>query len=129
MRTTMYFSVGEWNNEMLFMAFVYAWISLDMLLTVSCLPISMRLCDPRVAATQCTIYMAISNFGISIGAFALSRVDSFGGLPSIVLVVGVGMAVALLLFARYPRRPEFYAALAANAAQLPHDDRLKPRID
>ncbi|MEE1877244.1 MFS transporter [Altererythrobacter litoralis] len=131
MCTTMYFSVSEWNNELVFMAFVYAWISLDLLLTVSCLPISMRLCDPRVAATQFTIYMAISNFGISIGAFALSRVDSFGGLPSIFLVVGAGMAVALtlLLFARYPRRPEFYAALAAKAEQLPHDDRLKPRID
>lgn len=128
MCATMYFSVSEWSNEMLFMAFVYAWISLDMLLTVSCLPISMRLCDPRTAATQFTIYMAISNFGISIGAFALSKVDGFGGLPSIFLVVGAGMAVALtlLIFVRYPRRPEYYAALAAK---LPHDDRLKPRID
>lgn len=128
MCATMYFSVSEWSNEMLFMAFVYAWISLDMLLTVSCLPISMRLCDPRTAATQFTIYMAISNFGISIGAFALSKVDGFGGLPSIFLIVGAGMAVALtlLIFVRYPRRPEYYAALAAK---LPHDDRLKPRID
>jgi MFS transporter, PAT family, beta-lactamase induction signal transducer AmpG len=35
---------------------------LDVLITVVALPISMRLCDPRVAATQFTLYMATSNF-------------------------------------------------------------------
>lgn len=51
-----------------------------------------------------------------------------GGLPSIFLVVGAGATVGmvLLLTVRYPRRPEYYAALAAK---LPHDDRVKPRID
>ena len=32
----------------------------------------------------------------------------------------------LLLFAKYPRRPEYYAALAAK---MPHDGLLEPRID
>jgi PAT family beta-lactamase induction signal transducer AmpG len=88
----------------------------------------MRLCDPTVAATQFTIYMAVSNFGISFGAFILSRIDSMGGLPSIFPVVGAGMAVQLILLVvvRYPRRPEFYAA---QAAKFPHDENLKPRID
>ena len=34
-----------------FTAFVYAAYALDVLITVVALPISMRLCDPRVAAT------------------------------------------------------------------------------
>jgi hypothetical protein len=38
----------------------------------------------------------------------------------------MAVALTLLIFVRYPRRPEYYAALAAK---LPHDDRLKPRID
>ncbi len=128
MVTTMYLSVPYWSDARLFMAFVYTWIALDLLLTVACLPISMRLCDPKVAATQFTIYMALSNFGISFGAFMLSKTDSMGGLPSIFLVVGAGMLVALLLlvFAKYPRRPEFYAA---QGAKLPHDESIKPRID
>ena len=124
----MYASVENWSNERLFIAFVYAWISLDFLLTVACLPISMRLCDERVAATQFTIYMAIGNFGISFGAFALSQVETFGGLPSIFLVVGTGClaAIVLLVTVRYPRRPEH---LARVAAELANDERLRPKVD
>lgn len=124
----MYTNVDHWSDERLFFAFVYAWISLDFLLTVACLPISMRLCDARVAATQFTIYMAISNFGISFGAFMLSRIDQLGGLPSIFLVVGAGIlaAMTLLLTVRYPRRPEYYATIAAA---LPNEALLQPRVD
>ena len=70
----------------------------------------MRLCDPKVAATQFTIYMAVSNFGISFGAFLLSQTDAMGGLPSIFLVVGGGLLVALVLVVvvNFPRRPEYY---------------------
>lgn len=113
----MYFSVPYWTNPALFIGFVFAWISLDLLLTVALLPVSMRLCDPKVAATQFAIYMAISNFGISFGALMLAQSDAMGGLPSIFLVVGTGVAVALglLLTVKYPRRPEYYAR-QANAA-------------
>lgn len=125
----MYFAVPYWGNPTLFMAFVCAWIALDLLLTVSLLPVSMRLCDPKVAATQFTIYMAISNFGISFGAFMLGQTDAMGGLPSIFLVVGTGVAIALALMitVKFPRRPQFYARQAQaalvfdSAAPLPKD--------
>ncbi|MEP5938596.1 MAG: MFS transporter [Erythrobacter sp.] len=112
MCATMYLSVPYWSDGKLFMVFVYAWISVDILLTVACLPISMRLCDPKVAATQFTIYMALSNFGISFGAFMLGKTDAMGGLQSIFLVVGGGMLVAfmLMLTVNYPRRAEFHSA-------------------
>ena len=124
----MFASAPFWSDTRLFVAFVYAWIALDFLLTVAVLPISMRLCEPRVAATQFTIYMAVSNFGISFGAFMLSRIDGMGGLPSIFLVVGGGIlvALALLVTVSYPRRPEYYDQIAAS---FPHDERLNPRID
>lgn len=125
---TMYIWVPMWGDQRLFLAFVYCWITLDLLLTVAVLPISMRLCDPKVAATQFTIYMAISNFGISFGAFMLGRVDGMGGLPSIFIVVGAGMLIALvlLLTVRFPRR----ATLAqAAAADVRRGDGTNPRID
>ena len=125
----MYFSVPFWGNPTVFTAFVFGWIVLDLLLTVALLPISMRLCDPRVAATQFAIYMAISNFGISFGAFMLGQTDAMGGLPSIFLVVGTGVAIALALMitVKFPRRPQFYARQAQaalvfdSAAPLPKD--------
>ncbi|MEO1489038.1 MAG: MFS transporter, partial [Pseudomonadota bacterium] len=107
----MYMSVTSWGSTPVFMGFVFAWVSLDMLLTVASLPICMRLCDPKVAATQFTIYMAVANFGISFGAFMLSQADGLGGLLSMFIVVGSGLAVGLLLMltVRYPRRPEYYS--------------------
>ncbi|MBY6218057.1 MFS transporter [Qipengyuania aquimaris] len=108
--TVMFLGVEFWSNSTFFMAFVYLWIPLDMLITVALLPISMRLCDPTVAATQFTIYMAVSNFGISFGAFMLGRTDAMGGLSSIFVVVGTGLTIALtiLVTAKFPRRPEYY---------------------
>ena len=47
----------------------------------------MRLCDPRVAATQFTLYMACSNFGITIGAWVFGLSDALGGLPAMFLIV------------------------------------------
>ncbi|MEQ8411313.1 MAG: MFS transporter [Erythrobacter sp.] len=127
----MYFGQGLWGNPAVFIAFVIGWVALDLLLTVALLPVSMRLCEPSVAATQFTIYMAVSNFGISFGAFMLGRTDAMGGLASIFLVVGAGCAVALALLVtvRYPRRPEYYARdteaamVFDSAAPLPEDRR------
>jgi len=128
MAGTMYLSLPYWGNQGLFIAFVYAWVALDLLLTVALLPVSMRLCDARVAATQFTIYMAASNFGISFGAYIFSQIDSMGGLSSIFLVVGAGMLVSLilLLVVQYPRRPEYYATMVAK---LPHNETAQPPID
>ena len=91
-------------------------MSTDGVLGASVLPICMRLCHPRVAATQFTIYMALTNFGITFGAFALSRIDSLGGLPSIFLVVGGGMilSLTLLLTVKFPRRSKIPEQLEAE---------------
>jgi MFS transporter, PAT family, beta-lactamase induction signal transducer AmpG len=116
----MYLGQAWWSDPLVFIIFVYGWVSMDMLLTVAALPISMRLCDPKVAATQFTIYMAVSNFGISFGAFMLGKTDAMGGLASIFLIVGAGVAIALVLLftVRYPRRPEYYARQARTALVL-----------
>lgn len=113
----MFLAVPLWGRSDVFISFVFGWVCLDMLLTVACLPISMRLCNPKVAATQFTIYMAVGNFGISFGAFMLGQADQMGGLPSIFVVTGAGLALSLILMltVRYPRRPEYYARQAEAA--------------
>lgn len=107
----MYALVDSWSSPVLFLIFLYGWLSLNNLRTVALLPIAMRLSNPKVAATQFTIYMAVSNFGISFGGFMLGLSDSMGGLQSIFIVVGVGhlVGLVLLLTVKFPRRPEFYA--------------------
>ncbi len=111
MFAVMYWAEPYWSDPRLFTAFVLGWITLDMLITVASLPIPMRLCDPKVAATQFTIYMAVANFGVAFGAFMLGKTTTMGGLSSIFAVVGAGYVVALVLLVvvKFPRRPEFYA--------------------
>ena len=106
MSVTMWLGVDAWSNATVFRAFAFSWLPLDTLLTVALLPISMRLCDPRVAATQFTLYMACNNFGITIGAWVLGLSDRLGGLPIMFLLVFalhfIGMS--MMLTVKFPRR-------------------------
>jgi PAT family beta-lactamase induction signal transducer AmpG len=127
----MYVLVDSWGSPVLFLAFLYGWMALNVLRTVALLPIPMRLCDPKVAATQFTIYMAVSNFGISFGAYMLSLSDKMGGLPSIFLVIGGGhlLALVLMLVVRFPRRPEYYSRQAKAAMMLDGAGGLQERSE
>lgn len=124
----MWTSVPLWRNPGYFTAFVYLWISLDILITVVALPISMRLCDPRVAATQFTLYMALNNFGISIGAWVLGFSAMLGGLPMMFVLVFAGHLIGLVLMitVRFPRKsfvePEIPDRLALIEEPLPVRD-------
>jgi PAT family beta-lactamase induction signal transducer AmpG len=81
----------------------------------------MRLCDPRVAATQFTLYMATANFGTSVGAWVLGFIRESSGLPLMFVVVFALHLVGLMLMVmvRFPRRTvveEQVAALLAEGA-------------
>ena len=97
---------SQWADSRYFMFFVYSWYALDILITVAALPISMRLCDQSVAATQFTLYMACSNLGITIGATVFGFSDQLGGLTTMFMIVMALHFVGLMvmLFARFPRR-------------------------
>lgn len=116
----MWTNVTSWGAVQTFTIFVYGWVILDTLLRVVTIPISMRLCDPSVAATQFAIYMAISNFGVTIGAWVLGLSALMGGLPSTFLVVfGVHLvAVMMMLVVGFPRSEKMRAKLAERAGVL-----------
>ena len=119
MSTWMWLNVDSWGLPTVFIGFVYAWTILDTLLRVVMIPVSMRLCDPSVAATQFAIYMAISNFGITIGSWLLALSAGFGGLRSTFLIVlGVHMiATVLLVVVKFPRSEKMRAKLAEVQAR------------
>ena len=115
----MWFSVANWGEPSYFTAFVYAWYGLDVLITVVALPISMRLCDLRVAATQFTLYMATANFGISIAAWVLGFSRQSSGLPMMFVVVFALHLVGLMLvvLVKFPRRMAVVDVVAARQAE------------
>ena len=115
----MWLSVANWSDPASFTAFVYVWCALDVLITVVALPISMRLCDPRVAATQFTLYMATNNFGISLAAWVLRFSRQLGGLPMMFVVVFALHLVGLILvvLVKFPRRMAVVDEVAARLAE------------
>ncbi|WP_156167426.1 MFS transporter [Aurantiacibacter marinus] len=117
----MWMIADQWSDPGVFTAFVYAWAGLDVLITVAALPISMRLCDPRVAATQFTLYMACSNFGISIGAWASGFSEVFGGIRPMFLIVASMHLLGLLLMltVKFPRKGAVPEEVLENVAEAP----------
>ena len=113
--------LSYWGDPAYFTTFVYIWCALDIMITITALPISMRLCDPRVAATQFGLYMACANFGISIGAWMFGFSDALGGLPMMFIFIFIAhlLGLVLMLTVKYPRRSGFAEEIAAK---LPEED-------
>ncbi|RIV89255.1 MFS transporter [Aurantiacibacter zhengii] len=119
--TLMLAAQSIWSDPSLYYVFVFGWVVFDILLTVAALPISMRLCHPSVAATQFTLYMACSNFGISIGAWVFGLSGSLGGLPGMfIIVLGLhGIGLLLMLVVKFPRRAGAPREIVAEVAEAP----------
>jgi len=119
LNVTMVAVTAFWSDEFVYRGFVFGWLALDTLFTVVAQPISMRLCDPRVAATQFTIYMAVSNFGITLGAWVLGYSAALGGLPVVIgaVIAFHVLALTLMLTVRYPKESPASAAAARQLAE------------
>ncbi len=127
LNATMFLAQPLWANSQFLTVYVLLWLSLDTLITVATLPIAMRLCSRTVAATQFTLYMALSNFGITLGATLLGFADRLGGIASLfgVLALANLVAIVILLAVRFPLRQ----AEPARAEQLPQGDGLAPAMN
>jgi PAT family beta-lactamase induction signal transducer AmpG len=103
---SMMLAQAVWSDPNFARVMIIGWFSLDTLLTVVAIPITMRLCRVQVAATQFTIYMALNNMGISLGTVLLGLSESLGGLVKLfpILMIANGVALLILLVVRFPRR-------------------------
>lgn len=96
---------SSWSSQAVFMAFVLVYLTQDTAMRVGCCAVAMRLCTPKVAATQFALLMAAANLGISAGSALLGTIDGIGGLGAMmgtILVVNL-TAIGLMLAARVGR--------------------------
>jgi len=104
----------------------YAVIALAMLLVTACSnPLRMQLCDPRVSATQFTIYNSLANFPVSIGATLFAVM---GGVEAyqrpLLATVGLSAVAALLyLTLRMP------SGMHDSATPKEFEKALQPRVE
>lgn len=86
-----------WGKEALVVGFVLVHIALYLLIQISLCSIAMGKCKPSVSATQFTLYMAVSNLGISASSAALGVLDALGGLYAMYAgIVLAGMLIVLV---------------------------------
>ncbi|ASK87336.1 MFS transporter [Sphingorhabdus sp. SMR4y] len=108
----MIWSADGWSDPRVLMTFVLGWTALHFLGGISDVVINMRLSPPAISATQFSIFMAVSNMGISlagilVGSFAFLAEP---GAMLLLLMVAQGLSVAMLLIVNFPTeqigRPE-----------------------
>jgi PAT family beta-lactamase induction signal transducer AmpG len=127
LNTTMFLTMPLWADSQFLTVFVITWLTLDILVTVATIPTSMRLCSRTVAATQFTLYMALSNFGITLGAWLLGLADRIGGIAMLfgLLALANVVAILIMLLVRFPTR-QIEETLADD---LPQSDALAPAMN
>jgi len=117
-----------WHDARVLMGFQIAMEVERLLFFIAGLTLAMRMCNPAVAATQFTIYMAISNFGRPTGA-ALAASTAGSGLPqAFYFSLAAIWAVALVLVLKVTF-PAENRAQHAVAEDLPQGEGPAPEFD
>lgn len=113
---------SSWGEPWVVVEAVWASECIGILIAVAMIPLAMQACSPGVAATQFTIYMAISNFGRPIGAWIAAAPG--GGDPNrllyIIIAIMVVAAVGTLFLAK--RRGPAGVAIPGQAGVRPVED-------
>lgn len=90
---------GLWSAPMVFQGFIVLHVVLFVLLSVALYAQAMNLSEPRVAATQFSIYMAVLNLGTSFGSHRFGGVLERFDYPGALLVGATACAIAVAIFA------------------------------
>jgi PAT family beta-lactamase induction signal transducer AmpG len=87
------------GSDVLLQIYRIAYTTLDVLVVVSVIAISMAVCGKKVAATQFAIYMALSNLGYVGGSSLLGPAREFFGFDTLFLIFA-GLTFASLFIMR-----------------------------
>lgn len=90
-----------WGTPALVTVFVLVHLSLYLVTQISLCSIAMGRCHPSVSATQFTLYMAVSNMGITASAALLGVLDALGGFRTMyvaIVLAGVLIFTAGIVF-------------------------------
>ncbi|MFC2103102.1 MFS transporter [Bacteroidota bacterium] len=86
-----------WNNEVFVTGFIIGFYALLTFTTIAIFAAAMQLCWKRVAATQFTLYMAISNLGLAVGAAIMGQLKELFNWEYVILAYVLFAATMLVL--------------------------------
>ena len=100
---TMSFLTDMWSNDNFVIGFIVAFYILVTFYTIAVFATAMRLCWKKIAATQFTLYMAISNLGLAVGAAIVGPLTEFLDWQFVILVYTIfafTMIIMIRLFSK-----------------------------
>ena len=94
-----------WQNEIFMMGFIIGFYALITFGTIAIFASAMQLCWKRIAATQFTLYMAISNLGLAAGATVMGQLKSYFEWEYVILayVLFAGLMLVLMRFINFDK--------------------------
>jgi len=94
-----------WQNEIFMMGFIIGFYALITFGTIAIFASAMQLCWKRIAATQFTLYMAISNLGLAAGAAVMGQLKSYFEWEYVILayVLFAGLMLVLMRFINFDK--------------------------
>ena len=95
--TAMFLLKMFWHRDILVEAFIGIYCLIYVFFCIGAFATGMELCWRRVAATQFTLYMAISNLGRAIGAGLLGRLHAHLSWEYVILTEAAFAIIAILL--------------------------------
>ena len=85
----------RWSSDLTIWAIIFGWISLNAVIASAKSAANMAFCDPETGATQFSIYMALSNQGISFAAFSYAFFEGLGGPAGPLVALGGALVLAI----------------------------------
>jgi len=100
-----------WQDEVFVTGFIIGFYTLLTFTTIAIFAAAMQLCWKRVAATQFTLYMAISNLGLALGAAIMGQLKELFNWEYVILAYILFAAIMLILirfinFEKHQKRVE-----------------------
>lgn len=126
--TVMGFMRPYWADARVLMGFQIVMDTMQVFYFVSQITLSMRMCNPAVAATQFTIYMAVGNFGRPAGAWIAAETAGAGNPEWFYWIMAAAWAVVLVIALRV-KYPGENRAQHQVAEELPQGEGPAPKID
>ncbi|MEI8049182.1 MAG: MFS transporter [Bacteroidota bacterium] len=123
--STMAFLKMYWPRPYMVEGFMAAYYTLYVFLTVAGFATGMGLCWKRVAATQFTLYMAISNLGRAVGAGLLGPLRAIMPWEYVILCFA-GFAIGMLVFIQLIQPAKHLADI--EKLESIHLEKLKPIV-
>lgn len=94
----MAFSSSQWNNLLFLRGFIMVYFTFYTLSVITQLALAMQVCWKKIAATQFTLFMAVSNLGLALGAKLFGNLESFLSWRYLFLAFSVFVLIPLIIF-------------------------------